>query len=357
MPLHSQMPTWRSRFLLVFSLLILLMFASSIVFAQAGQGSLIGRVTDSSGAAVPQATVSLSSSETQVNVNVKTNGVGDYVITALNAGKYSMKVTKPGFQTALVTDITISASQQSTNDLSLAVGKAEASVTVTADSALLTKSESDVTTTVDHAIVLDLPYPERSSLQAALLVPGVNGDPLQPGGVSTENPNAFVGTVTPGASIAVGGGAPGSSSVYVDGSDVTQASYPRAGINLSGRVVSETSVIVTGLSAKYGRTSSGVIVQTSAGGTNQYHGALTWKHTDPYFNAFPLGGNGPSNQHENFYGAYFGGPIWIPKVYNGHKRTFFYVAVEPARLRTSLSARGLFPTPDELAGKLNNSIA
>jgi hypothetical protein len=145
--------------------------------------------------------------------------------------------------------------------------------------------------------------------------------------------------------------------ILVDGSDIVQASYARAGVNLSGLVVGETSVITAGMSAKYGRNGGGVIIQASRPGTNEYHGAITWSHTDPGFNAYPLGSTARSALHENFYGFYAGGPVWIPKLYNGHNRTFFFAAFEPARLSNQFSNRGTFLTPDEIAGNLNNSLA
>jgi hypothetical protein len=92
------------------------------------------------------------------------------------------------------------------------------------------------------------------------------------------------------------------SDILVDGSDIVQASYARAGVNLSGLVVGETSVIAAGMSAKYGPNGGGVIIQASRPGANEYHGAVTWSHTDPGFNAYPLGSTARSALHQNFYG-------------------------------------------------------
>jgi len=117
------------------------------------------------------------------------------------------------------------------------------------------------------------------------------------------------------------------------------------------------TVVVTGLSAKYGRTGGGVIVQSSASGTNAFHGAITYRHNDPFFNAYPNGSSAASALHQNYYGFYVGGPVRIPKIYNGRDKTFFYVGVEPARMRNRFSFRGTFQTPDELAGHLHNSLA
>jgi hypothetical protein len=342
----------------VFGVLMMMgLFLLGSLHAQTGQSALTGVVSDSSGAIVTGASVSVLNTATGVVRITVTDGSGLFSIQALNPGEYRVTVSSKGFQTSVTTGVVLSAGQTVSVSPVLQVGKESVTVTVTTDSALLNKDSSDVITTVNHVIVENLPYPERSSLEATLLVPGVNGDPLQPGGISTENPGAFTGYVTPGASISIGGGGPGVNAILVDGSDVIQGSYARAGVNLSGLVVGETSVITAGMSAKYGRNGGGVIIQASRPGTNEYHGAVSWRHTDPGFNAYPLGSTARSALHQNFYGFYAGGPVWIPKLYNGHNRTFFFAAFEPARLFNQFSNRGTFLTPDEIAGNLNNSLA
>jgi hypothetical protein len=324
--------------------------------AQTGQGVIGGSVRDASGAVIPGAKVNIVSETTGVLQTTVTNQNGLFQVQSLNPGLYTVSVQKDGFARMTTKSVSVSGVGTTPLDLVLANGAVTQSVTVSADADLLNKTETDVATTVDHAIVQSLPYPERSSLEAALLVPGVEGDPLQPGGISTENPGAYTSYVTPGAGIAIGGAPPGTSSIVVDGSDVTQPSLARTGVNLSGREVQETTVITTGLSAKYGRTGGGVIVQSSTAGTSNLHGAVTYSHTDPYFNAFPDGGTTRSALHQNYYGFYVGGPVWIPKIYPRRDKTFFYFGVEPARMQNTFGFRGTFPTPDELAGHLHNSL-
>jgi hypothetical protein len=326
------------------------------LYAQTGQGSLGGTVRDPRGAVIPHAEVEVVSDSTGVQQKTITNDEGIFQVPSLNPGKYTVNVSATGFEQKITKSVTVAGVGLTSLDVSLEIGRTDAVVTVNADVNLLNKTESDVTTTVDNKLVLNLPYPERSSLEAALLVPGVQGDTLQPGGISTENPNAYTSYVVPGASIVIGGAPPGTSSVVVDGSDVTQASYARTGVNLSGREVQETTVITTGLSAKYGRTGGGVLVQSTTAGTRDFHGAVTYRHTDPFFNAFPDGNTSRNALHENYYGFYVGGPVWIPKIYPHRDKTFFFVGVEPARMSNSFGFRGIFPTPDELAGHLHNSL-
>lgn len=343
------------RMSMVVAVLFLSLFGLK-AYSQTGQGSISGVVHDASDAVVVGATVEVVDTETGVTAHAVTNRTGFYAILALNPGTYTVSVKKAGFEVSVTKGVLVSTAGATTVSPHLLVGKVDQVTTVTADTDLLTKDTSEVTTTVDHEIVQNLPYPERSSLEAALLVPGVNGDPLQPGGIATENPNAYTSYVVPGASIGIGGAPPGTSSIVVDGSDVTQASYARTGVNLSNREVQEVTVIVGGISAKYGRTSGGIIVQSSHGGSNDYHGGLVWNHTDPYFNAYPIGTQAPSLQHQNFFGMYAGGPIRIPKLYNGKDKSFFFVGVEPARLRNTFAFRGIFQTPEKLKGRLHNSL-
>jgi hypothetical protein len=339
------------------SLMIMWLSLCSTLHGQTSQGSIAGTVKDAKEALVQNAAVEVFNTATGVRQSTRTNSAGAFSVVSLNPGSYNVIVSKSGFEKSVTNAVTVSTAQLSTVDVTLTVGSQTATVTVTAQDSLLSKDDSNVTTTVDHAVVESLPYPERSSLEATLLVPGVNGDPLQPGGISTENPNAFTSYVLPGASIAIGGAPPGTSSILVDGSDVTQGSYARAGVNLSGKLVQETTVVVTGLSAKYGRTGGGVIVQSSASGTNGYHGAITYRHTDPFFNAYPDGSTAASALHQNYYGFYVGGPVRIPKIYDGRDKTFFFVGVEPARMKNSSGARGTFQTPAELTGYMHNSLA
>jgi hypothetical protein len=359
----SQGKSGRGSLIGLVSLAILLLHGVLPASAQTGQGSITGRVIDSTGAVIPHATVTVTNKETGVSIDTSTNTNGLYIVRALNPAAYTVKVVSPGFSEVTVDNVAIGAAEQPAIDVTLKVGSTSMETTVQATNALLSAGTSDVTTTVDHQLVEDLPYPERSSLEAALLVPGVNGDPSAPGGVFSENPPITTGSVVPGASISIGGGAPGTGSILIDGSDVTQASYARAGISISGKNVAETTVITSGLSAKYGRTSAGLIVQVSRAGTQQYHGAITYRHTDPFFNAVPIGtaftaGVKPkSSQHENFYGFYFGGPVYIPKIYPKRHRTFVFVAVEPARIENTFSYRGQFPTTADSAGQLHNTIS
>jgi len=343
----------------VLLLLLLLSLPSHCLWAQTGQGTITGRVTDNNGAVIPKATVQVVNDATNVLLSTETNTDGLYNIQSLNPGQYTVTVLSPGFDNQKVTKITISAAQTTNIDVVLKVGKSSQTVTVSAQASLLSTSTSQVSTTIDHQIVQNLPYPQSGALEAVLLAPGVTTSyPGTTGGISPEEPQVTTGDEEAGAQIAIGGAAAGTSSIQLDGSEITMASYPRAGINMSGPMVSEMTVITSGTPAMYGLTSGGQIVETSRAGTDQYHGTLFWRHNDPFFNAFPAGSTTPSNQHENFFGADIGGPVRIPKIYDGrgNNKTFFFVGFEPLRLRSSTGARGAWNTDADVAGQLHNTL-
>jgi len=231
---------------LICALLFLAMLVEMPAYGQNAEGSINGQVIDPAGNVILNAAVKVVNVDTGVVNATKTNNAGLYQIGSLNPGTYTVTITAQGFETRVTDSVLVSAAASVELDGKLAVGHGTESVTVHADSALLS-SNSDVSTTVDQQIVENLPYPERSSLEAVLLVPGVVGDTLNPGGISPENPNAYTNYFSPGASLIIGGTPAGTTAIIVDGSDVLEASFPRAGLNLSGYIVRETSVITAGL--------------------------------------------------------------------------------------------------------------
>ena len=325
--------------------------------AQTSMGTVTGSVTDASNSAVPDVIVRVKNADTGVTVQTSTSSGGVYNAPSLVPGSYSVEAEKAGFDKTLVQPVTILASQTTTVDIHLQVGVVASTIDVTESTPLLIPGSQAVSTTVERNLAQNLPYMERSTLGAAMLAPGVRGDPASPNQIIPENPVITTGFVLPASFLSVGGAWPGRTSILVDGSDVTQASYPRSGISVSAEMIQELTVISSGLPAQYGRSEGGVIIQATRSGGGGFHGSATWRHTDPFFEARTMGSTLPPESHNNYFGAYAGGPVVIPHVYNGRNKTFFYVSVEPARLANTTSAQGIVPTPDELAGHLNNSFA
>lgn len=336
-----------------------------LTFAQTSTGTITGQVLDATGAVVPGARVRVTNAATNDERAVVTNSEGIYSLPSLPPGQYKLLVEKTGFAKTEVPEVIVNTAQVTTTNLSLQIGTATETVTISAETELLTKDSAAVSTTIENKLLTDMPFPERSALGAIFLSPGVQGDPQYPGGLQSENPGPFTQPVAPGASISVNGARNGASSILVDGSDISLASYPRTGVTFSGDTVREMTVQTLGIPAQYGRTAGGVINQATKGGTNDFHGGLFWQHTDPGLQAWRHGTHQagvPPQFRQNLFSGIIGGPVWLPKKvfgplgFDGRNRSFFHVTVEPARLADELfSFRARIPTARELAGDLRES--
>lgn len=332
------------------------LLTAAVLDAQTSLGQITGVVTDASGAPVPAASVRATGVDTNVPTNAVTSKDGVYNMQSLVPGIYRLQIEKQGFEREVIDKVEVPAGQVITVNGGLTVGAVTSTVTVS-QTAMLNASSSDVATTVERDIISNIPLTERNSLEAAMLIPGVRGDPNSPGQVVAENAGIYTGNISPGAATNISGGMPGATSLMVDGSNVNQASTGRASISVSSDMVQEVTVVTNGVPAKYGTTGGGVVITATRSGTNQFHGNFSWRHTDPGFNAYPAGNAIGNKQHQNFFGGYLGGPVVIPKLYNGRNRTFIFGGYEPARLFNATSAPSTIPTPAELKGDFSNAYS
>ncbi len=333
-----------------------IVLAAVALFAQSNTGTITGRIFDSAKALLPGAKLTITNLDTNVTSAITANDQGNYSAPALLPGRYRVVVEKAGFSKSVLEPVEVFTASVTTADITLQVGSITESVTVKEEAPLLTSDSAAVNTTVENQLLQEIPFPERSSLSAVMLSAGIQGDPQYPGGIQSENAGIYAPPLSPGASIAIGGGRPGSGSILVDGSDISLASYPRTGVTFSGDTVSQMSVQTNGIPAQYGRTSGGVINQTTKGGTNQFHGGVNWQHTDPGLQSWKHGTHQsgvPPMLKQNMFGASVGGPVVLPKLYDGRNKTFFYATVEPSRLSDLVyTGLGRVPTPAELKGDL-----
>jgi hypothetical protein len=335
-PLHPFHRRVRS----LLALALFLLASATYAHAQNSLGSIQGTVVDPKGLRVEGASVRVTNLDTGVSITTKTNHDGLYNVPSLLPGSnYDVEIIQAGFQSLDLTSVAVTSQGTTTVDGTLTLGKQNVSVTVKAADQMLNPDSPAVTTTVGSDLVKDLPFPEQGTLEVALLTPGVRGSQQGGQGISSENPNTYIGNVEPGAEITINGATPGHSAQLVDGADVTQNSYARAGITVSSNMVGQVTVISNGVPAQYGRTMGGVVITSTQSGTGQYHGTLAWRHTDPFFEATqPAPGFVvPPDNHQNFFSAVLGGPVIIPHIYNGRNRTFFFFGYEPARLKSVLS--------------------
>lgn len=329
--------------------------------AQTSSGSLSGTVRDGSGAVVAHAVVAARQNASGRVIRQESNADGGFALFSLDPGAYRITVTKTGFETSIVDNVQVGVAQTLSLDVSLTVGNVTSEVLVTADQQMLSNDSPTLSSTVTRQVLEDTPLPDRSALQLAVFTAGVTGDPQFSNGSQSEVPGIFLNPATPGASFSIGGGRPGLASQLIDGFDTTLNAYPRAGLTLSGETTEAIAVQQNGLEAQYGRTGGGILNQATRGGGSQYHGALSFRHQEPKFEANLFNTPFRAAKHQNEFGGVVSGPVPTLGELMGRGRakqhsTFFLVAIEPLRQSDQNYSRGRLPTPDEISGRLNNSL-
>src|SRR5580704_17568150 len=306
--------------------------------AQVSGATLSGLVTDTSGAAVPNANVAIKNVATGVVREVASNGDGFYTAPNLLPSTYEVTVSAQGFTTLVEKAITLTVGEQQELNVSLKVGQMTQSVEVTAAPPAVETSTSTVSATVDSATVREMPLNGRDWASLASLEPGVSSIPTQVG----TSFNANKGNRGFGNQLSDSGHRPNENDYRVNG--ITINDYSNAapggptGLNLGVDAIQEFSVITTGYTAQYGRTSGAVINAITKSGTDGFHGTGYIFDRDSIFDArnFFDGPNIPVF-HRLQFGAAAGGPIVKDK-------TFIFGNYEGVRQKQSGS--GTINVPD-----------
>src|SRR6185312_13014146 len=318
--------------------------------AQTTFGSIVGNVIDASGSAVPNTDVTLTNLGTNEKRTGTTNGDGLYQFVNLPPGQYSVGIEKPGFKRIVRSPVTVQTQTTIKIDLALEIGDVSQTVEVTAQTPLLQPESSSLGQVVDERKTTELPLNGRNPLNLVALVPSV-----VPQGQSMQNPNGA--NVFGWGNYQIGGGMANQSMVWLDGSPVN-ASYA----NLTALIPTQDSlqefkVQTNNLSPEYGRFAGGVVNFTTKSGTNELHGSA-WEflrnkvlNANDFFNN--SAGVGRPAFTQNQFGFNVGGPVYIPKVYDGRNKTFFFVDYEGFRLRQGQSFKETVPTAAERSGDLS----
>jgi hypothetical protein len=303
--------------------------------------AISGTVMDATGAVISGVAVTVTNQATGLVVKTASNAAGFFTAESLAPGDYSIVTKKTGFKSEVVHDIHLEPGQRRGADLKLDVGEATVTVTVEADAVVVQTESADLSGTVSEKEVSNLMLNGRNFQSLALIVPGVSS-------ANGANQMANYG----------GGGYLGQTAIIVGGTSVEKTTYtidglydmdPNAMINVNVLPtidsISEFKIMKDNYSAKYGLAGSGqILVETKSGG-EKYHGdAYEYVRNNfigtarPYTTATPTG---ISALHYNIFGYTLGGPLTIPKVYDGAaKKTFFFVGGEwrinhyPAALQT-----------------------
>ena len=318
-----------------------------------GQNAVVsGRVTDSSGAVIPGASVELQNIATGVRVKSQTNAEGLFVFPPASPGGYEVSVAAAGFSTAQIKGMNLEVGQSRTVNVTLTPSAVSESVTVSESTPLLTRTAPTAarwwkTSSFKHPAE----YPQsslagdtnRRSRPRQWPHPGDNT-------ASQAQTNEF----------RINGGRSSTSEILIDGAANTGTYNNQVSAIPQVDAVQEFKVNTNPYDAEFGHTGGGVISYTIKSGTKAFHGNL-----HEYFQNYHLDANGfnankakpaKSGRRKNQYGFTLGGPLMIPKLYNGRNRTFFFFAYEGLRQSSYYSYTNTVPTALQRQGDFSQTF-
>ena len=330
------------RLLLSAIALIFLLVCLPVASAQSDRGSLTGVVSDSKGSVIQKAAVSMRNADTGEQYKTATTDTGSFTLSSLPAGKYDLHVEAPGFKGYEQNGITISVAEAALQNVTLSIGSVTETVTVTTDVTLLKTENAEQSTTISRAALNEMPIgfalssSIRNPLSFAELAPGVDQGA---GG---------------GTGIRINGLPTTSFHMSVDGMDSTNANLNdrEDGDHPSVENVQEFTLQSSNFSAEFGQVAGGMFNFTTRSGTNKLHAAayIYLENEDlnasvPYsYLTDNLGHNILQKNRQFDYGFTVGGPVYLPKLYDGRNKTFFFFNFEQYRLNSNLTATQTVPT-------------
>ena len=336
----------RMRFLGLWVTLIAL--ATGQLLGQTGAtGSILGTVTDSSGAVLPKVKVTVTNVETAVAYRTLTSSSGDFDAPSLNPGTYSVTAEAAGFERSKTDSFTLQVDQKVRIDISMKPGAVTVTEEVTAQAVELDTDSAALSQEMSGAQVANLPLNGRNFMQLLLV------------GAGAVTVGGEQGTMRQGegAAVSVNGGRPEGNNYTLDGLVNTDQALVTPAVILSQDAIGEFKVESGIYPAENGFGASQVNLVSKAG-TNALHGTFFESDrnnafdAEPFTNASYTAGSPTSNPvlRLNQFGFVLDGPVYIPKVYNGRDKTFFMANYEGWRMNNGQSIREIVPTAAELTG-------
>lgn len=331
---------WFARMLLraLLTLGATLVLFSTCVLGQT-TGTILGRVSDSTGAAVSNARIEVENLETGLVRIAEADTEGSYLISSLPPGTYKLTATVAGFRTFIQTGITLQVAQNARVEVVLEIGEVVESLTVTGAPPAVDTQSSTVGATVDNLRVANLPLNGRNVLSLMQLLPGVGA----------ANFNPVVTISRKGPVVNVSGGRSNDNNIMLDGTTMMTA-MENAGLNLpSPDALQEFRVLTNTFNAEYGRSAGAVVLVVTKSGTNEVHGDLWEFVRNDALNARNFFASSKPFLRQNQFGASLGGPVVSPW-YNGRNRTFLFGSYQGTRIRQQALITSFPPTEAERRG-------
>ncbi len=335
---------------------LFLTFSGIAARAQSDRGSIAGTVLDSSGGVVANAKVVATDSATSATYSSTTGPTGGYRLYDLRVGIYGVSVSAPGFKTVDKTGVVVQINSTASLDFSLQPGDVKETLTVVADAPGLQTESSEIGTVVDKRQIEELPLALNATGQSHLrsaesfvfLTPGTAGP-----GTNSDSPSSGI------FESKLAGGQNFSTEVILDGASIAHAELGSTFDENAPSIeaLNEFKVTTSTIPAEFGRTSGGVESFTTKSGTNVFHGTafdiLRNDKMDAKLWTEDLNGTPKPRDHQNDFGGSLGGPVWIPKLYKGHDKSFFFFSWEQYRNNEGTSTASnpsTLPTDAERTG-------
>lgn len=332
---------------------------TSLAFAQIRNATITGVVTDSTGAPVPGADVTVTETQTNAVNRLQTSEQGEYTVPYLPAGRYEVTAQKQGFKTSRTQPADLSSSVTLRLDVRLEVGAIESQITVQEQAVGLQTESSRVTNAISEQVIRSIPNLNSNPLNYAVLQPGVVGRASMN---DTQSPNSF-GIGVEGrrsiSNISVNGGAAFTNDIQIDGVSVQSVSWNEVAIVPNNEALTEVRTNINNMSAEYGR-SQGTVLFSTRSGTNEWHGSGQFRLRNEALNANSFSNNAQNIARPAFkvqdYATTFGGPVVLPKLYNGRDKTFFFIAYEGLRFTQAVQYLRTVPTALERRGDFSRTL-
>jgi hypothetical protein len=346
--------------ILAFSL-IMIWCVGHRAYAQVGQGAsatLTGRVTDSTGAVVPGASLTLAYAGGGLPETTKSNDVGYYTFPGLSPGSYKLTVSRTGFGDVVIPVITLEVQQTANVDVTLNPGTVTQQITVSAGATALQTQTSELSGTVSSQIEQQLPLTFRDPSQLINLVAGVSAD-MRGGGMGASYADSGGISYQGRLDFKINGGTNEQAIAMVDGVDVTidAGNFSSVPIITTPDNTQEFKAMTNDYSAQFGR-GAGVLNIVTKSGTNSLHGSVYEFLQNNVLDANDLFSNaaGQPLPHEerNQYGFAVGGPVWLPHLYDGRNKTFWFMDLERLDQTRFLPLVLSVPSAAEREGNFSN---
>ena len=333
-----------------FTAALVMLCVTALAHAQSYYGGIRGVVLDQNGGAIANAKATLIDEGTHAQRSTVTAAAGEFVFSEVVPATYSVQVEAPGFKQFERKGVVLGTQEQVSLDIKLEVGQVSDRVEVTAEVPLVESANASQGQVLDNQKLTDLPNLGRNPFMMSKLVQNV----IPVGNPAYNRMEDQSGS----SSISISGGPVRGNNYLIDGVPITDATN-RAIIIPSLEAVQEVKIQANTYDAEMARTGGGMFNTLMRSGTNDYHGSLyghlrrTGWDANSFFNnaaGIPI-----TDQPNDTWGASFGGKVWIPKLYDGKNKTFFYLAFEHYDDTQSASSTFATPTAQEIAGNFSNS--